>query len=181
MPVGEKIIWPSGPTGEVYAVLLVSACLLGLHTCYDGGTRCRREILGLFREGKAIPVCPEQLGGLPTPRPPAEIQGGTGHDVLAGRARVETIAGDDVTAQFIRGAEETLYLAQQLKIRAAILKARSPSCGNREIYDGSHRGILRPGAGVAAALLFQHGIAVYSEEEFTAELLEELLHREKGG
>ena len=93
---------------------------------------------------------------------------------------METIAGDDVTAQFIRGAEETLYLAQQLKIRAAILKARSPSCGNREIYDGSHRGILRPGAGVAAALLSQHGIAVYSEEEFTAELLEELLHREKG-
>jgi uncharacterized protein YbbK (DUF523 family) len=158
-------------------VLLISACLLGLHTRYDRGTNCNGELLKLFQQGRAIPVCPEQLGGLPTPRPPAEIQGGTGHDVLAGRARVVSVQGDDFTEEFLRGAGETLYLAQTLQTPVAILKARSPSCGNREIYDGSHRGSLRPGVGVAAALLMENGITVYSEEDIEPALLAKLLER----
>lgn len=158
-------------------MLLISACLVGLHTCYDGGTRCSGELLKLFQAGKAIPVCPEQLGGLPTPRPPAEIQGGTGHDVLAGRARVVSVQGDDFTEKFLRGAGETLYVAQALKTPVAILKARSPSCGSRGIYDGSFSGHLRPGVGVAAALLMEKGITVYSEEDIEPALLAKLLER----
>lgn len=167
---------PFDPQLEVSAVLLVSACLLGLHTCYDGGTRCHRDLLELFQQGKAIPVCPEQLGGLPTPRPPAEIKGGTGCDVLAGKARVVSVQGDDFTEQFLRGAEEVVYLAQKLRTPAAILKARSPSCGSKEIYDGSHSGRLRPGTGVATALLAKNGITVYSEEDIDSVLLDQLLN-----
>lgn len=144
------------------APVLVSACLAGVACRYDGGSCPLPEVTGLVRAGRAIPVCPEQLGGLPTPRPRAEIRGGDGADVLAGRARVVDEAGRDMTDAFRRGAEEVLRLARLTGARRALLKARSPSCGAGEIYDGSFRGTLRPGDGVTAALLRREGLEVRS-------------------
>ncbi|NLJ34097.1 MAG: DUF523 domain-containing protein [Firmicutes bacterium] len=155
-------------------MILVSACLLGLHTRYDQGTCHNQELIDLLRQGLVIPVCPEQLGGLPTPRPCSEIKGGSGPDVLAGRAMVQSREGDDFTEQYIRGAQEALYLAQLLKTPAAILKAHSPACGSKKIYDGSHKRVLRPGVGVLAALLRENGITVYSEEDLNPGLLKKL-------
>lgn len=145
-------------------LILVSACLAGLRTRYDGGDNLQEEILRLVREGKAVLACPEQLGGLSTPRLPAEIVGGNGEDVLDGKARVIDAEGKDVTNAFMKGAEETLAIARLYGASSAILKESSPSCGVMRQYDGtfSHRKI--PGMGVTAALLRQNGIAVYSEE-----------------
>lgn len=156
-------------------MLLVSACLVGLHTRFDGGTRSVPALLDLVKKGVAIPVCPEQLGGLPTPRPAAEIQGGSGYDVLAGRAFVQNKEGCDITAYFIRGAKETLRLARLARTSVAILKARSPSCGNKAIYNGAFRKITRPGPGVTAALLMESGIVVYSEEDLNSEVFAKIL------
>jgi len=108
------------------------------------------------------------MGGLPTPRPPAEIVGGDGDDVLEGRARVVSAAGEDVTAQFLAGAREALRLAGAVGAKAAILKERSPSCGSGAIYDGTFRGAVRAGQGVTAALLRRHGVQVFSEENWQA-------------
>lgn len=150
---------------ERYAV---SACLLGVRCRYDGGTNLREPLLDLVRQGKAIPVCPEQLGGLPTPRIPAEIEGGDARAVWEGRAAVRNAAGEDVTSSFLRGAEETLRLARMFGARAAILKERSPSCGVREVYDGTFQRRLISGMGVAAYYLAQNGLEVLSDEEFPA-------------
>jgi uncharacterized protein YbbK (DUF523 family) len=122
------------------------------------------EIQKLIREGKAIPVCPEQLGGLSTPRNPAEIVGGDGEDVLDGKARVMDRTGKDVTEAFIRGAYEALHLAKAVGAKEAILKEKSPSCGSCVIYDGTFQGKKKAGMGVTAALFQRHGIRVYSEE-----------------
>ena len=127
---------------------LVSACLVGLCTRYDGGHKSSPVCQRLLADRCWLPVCPEQLGGLPTPRQAADIQGGDGHTVLAGKARVITRTGDDVTTCFIRGARQVLAIAQAQRIRLAILKSRSPSCG------------LHPIPGVTAALLLQHGIEI---------------------
>ncbi|NMB11389.1 MAG: DUF523 domain-containing protein [Firmicutes bacterium] len=146
------------------ALYLVSACLAGANTRFDGTARPDPEIVRLVREGRAIPICPEQLGGLPTPRPPSEITGGDGHDVIAATARVLTCEGRDVTEAFLRGAQETLRLAREWQIAGAILKARSPSCGYLQIHDGSFEGGLRAGSGVTAALLKEAGLQVFCEE-----------------
>ncbi|MDN5347962.1 MAG: hypothetical protein PWP65_1526 [Clostridia bacterium] len=148
--------------------VLVSACLLGFKCKYNGGHNAVPDLIKMHAEGRAVPVCPEQLGGLPTPRPPAEIQGGEGRDVLSGRARVKDREGKDVTEAFIRGAMETLKLAQKINARVAILKEKSPSCGSTQIYDGTFTGQLQPGAGVTAALLTGHGLKVYSEKTYPA-------------
>ncbi|MEW8977382.1 MAG: DUF523 domain-containing protein [Symbiobacterium sp.] len=145
-------------------MILVSACLVGCHCRYDGGTKERPDLVKLIRQGRAVPVCPEQMGGLPTPRVPAEIVGGDGEAVLDGRARVVNSAGDDVTAQFLAGAREALRMAEAAGASVAILKERSPSCGSAAIYDGTFSGATVPGAGVTAALLRRHGVRVYSEE-----------------
>ena len=108
----------------------------------------------LAKRHTLVPVCPEQLGGLATPRPPAERRGG----------RVVTQTGD-VTAQYRRGAEETLKLCQLLGCKAAVLKERSPSCGHGRIYDGTFSGTLTAGDGVTAELLTAHGIPVYGESQ----------------
>ena len=151
---------------EVPQPMLVSACLLGLATRYDGG-HCRLDGLWeLAARGLIVPICPEVAGGLPTPRPPAECQGGDGAAVLDGRAAVRTCHGDDVTAAFLAGARAALEAARALGIRRALLKEYSPSCGSRWIYDGSFRSRLVPGQGVTAALLRRHGIEVLSEEEW---------------
>jgi len=139
---------------------IVSACLVGVNCKYSGGHNLDPRIKKLVEEGKAIPVCPEQLGGLATPRPPAEIKDGDGSSVLKGEARVINADGRDVTETFIKGARETLKLAQLVKADKAILKAKSPSCGCGVIYDGTFTGKLIKGNGVAAQLLLDNGIAV---------------------
>lgn len=108
-------------------------------------------------------VCPEVDGGLGTPRPPAEVVGGDGADVLAGRARVVTGDGRDVTAEYLDGARKALDAARRTGASKAILKARSPSCGSGEIYDGSFSRTLAAGDGVTAALLRANGIQVVDE------------------
>lgn len=143
---------------------IVSACFVGIHCRYDQRHNALEEIRRLVREGKAIPVCPEQEGGLPTPRNPAEIVGGDGEDVLDGKARVIDNRGNDVTEQFLAGARKALAVAQAVGAKQAILKERSPSCGSCMIYDGTFSGGKKPGVGVTAALLRRHGIEVVSEE-----------------
>jgi uncharacterized protein YbbK (DUF523 family) len=157
----------------VKGMIVISACLAGLATTYDGRDNYREGIARLLREGKAVLVCPEQLGGLPTPRPPAEIVGGNGADVLDGKAMVLTRDGVDVTAEFVRGAEQTLKTAQAAGAAFAILKESSPSCGSTMMYDGSFSKRKQPGFGVTAALLRRHGVEVYSENNFQ-ELLERI-------
>ena len=154
-------------------MILVSSCLLGNNVKYSGGNNAHAL---LMEYGKYLtPICPEGMGALTIPRPPAELQGGDGRAVLAGAARVTNKDGLDITAHFVQGAELTGKLAAEHGVRAAILKANSPSCGNRQIYDGSFTGEKIPGAGVTAALLQQQGIAVYSEKEIDETLLVELL------
>jgi len=134
---------------------LVSACLLGLRCRYDGGSNERSQVVALLDQEILIPVCPEQLGGLPTPRPASEIVEG----------RVLTPSGEDQTEAFRRGAEETLALARRLGVTEAILKQRSPSCGSGKLYDGSFSGCVKNGDGMTTALLVRHGVHVISEEE----------------
>jgi uncharacterized protein YbbK (DUF523 family) len=143
---------------------LVSACLMGVHCRFDGKSSLDTDIQQLVIEGKAVPVCPEQIGGLSTPRLPAEIIGGTGEDVLDGKAKVVNIEGEDVTEAFIRGAKEVLRIAKTVGATEAILKERSPSCGSNVIYNGTFQGIKQAGNGVTAALLKRNGIQVKSEE-----------------
>jgi uncharacterized protein YbbK (DUF523 family) len=145
-------------------MVLVSACLLGIKCRYDGGTKSDDDLLELAARGEAIPVCPEQLGGLPTPRTPCEICMGTGADVLDGKCRAYTSNRADVTEYLIKGAQETLKLAKACGVKKAVLKARSPSCGCGKIYDGSFSGALVDGNGVAAELLLRNGINVCTEE-----------------
>ena len=156
-------------------MIIVSACLLGLNTKYDGKTNAHALIRKYCSMGKFIPICPEQLGGLPTPRFPVEIVEGTGQTVLSGRCQVRGVQGDIVTPQFIQGAKEVLKIAKMFKVTAAILKECSPSCGAHYIYDGSFSHRKMQGQGVTAALLKEHDIPTYSEAELTEEILAELL------
>jgi uncharacterized protein YbbK (DUF523 family) len=141
--------------------ILVSACLLGVPCRYDGTGKADARVLALAKTRVMIPVCPEQLGGLATPRPPAER-----HDT-----RVLTRDERDVTAAFLRGAEETARLAALFSCRIAVLKANSPSCGSGQIYDGCFRGRLVPGDGLTAALLKKDGLTVLSEKDDLSSLL----------
>ena len=145
---------------------LISACLLGIK-CAWSGDECYQDerAFELAWRESIVPVCPEQLGGLPTPRPLQEIQGGGGEDVLDGKCRVLNKEGMNVTGGFINGAEETLKIAQQLNIREFIGKARSPSCGCGQVYDGSFSEKLVSGDGVTTALLKRNGIKVVNIED----------------
>jgi uncharacterized protein YbbK (DUF523 family) len=147
--------------------ILVSACLLGEPVRYNGEILpdCPSILKEWELEGRLMPVCPEILGGLPVPRAPAEIRAGEGKDVAAGIAKVININGQDVTDAFLEGAREALRLAEENGVAYAILKARSPSCGNKMIYDGSFSGVLTKGQGVTAALLAQSGILVFNEND----------------
>ena len=135
--------------------LLISACLLGIGCRYDGGRVKKIDVETLKERFNLIPVCPEILGGLPTPRTPSE--------------RIGTLVmmkdGRDVTENFARGAEESLTIAMALDCDIALLKAKSPSCGKGRIYDGSFTGTLTDGNGVTADLLINEGIKVYTEDE----------------
>ena len=138
--------------------VLVSACLLGLDCRYDGRDNRHKGVEALPERCEVIPVCPEQLGGLPTPRTPAERLGG----------KVVSRDGADVTAAFLRGAEQACRLAALFGARYALLKANSPSCGSGRIYDGSFSGRLVPGEGVAASALRKMGVTVYDETQIDA-------------
>lgn len=129
-------------------IILVSACLLGFRTRYDGKTKPDPTLISLWPEKFFLPLCPEQLGGLPTPRSPAEIVGGDGLAVWEGKARVINRTGEDVTQAFVQGAEEVLRVVRLLGVRRAILKSRSPSCG------------LHPKLGVTAARLLTEGLSL---------------------
>jgi uncharacterized protein YbbK (DUF523 family) len=145
--------------------VLISACLTGVCCRYDGG-HCRDgRLLAVWAESVLIPICPEQLGGLSTPRQPAEIIGGEGHNILSGQGAVHTQAGKDVTSLFINGAQKTLEIAKREGVERAVLKSNSPSCGCGSIYDGSFSGLLRAGDGVTTALLKKEGIICQSSQE----------------
>lgn len=143
--------------------ILVSACLLGVECRYNKKGVLNPQVKELLGRHHLIPVCPEIMGGLATPRTPAERQDG----------RVVTRDGEDVTAAYEKGARETLKLAELYGCRAAILKERSPSCGSSRIYDGTFSGKLTEGEGVCAGLLRNHGIKIYGESQIHR-LLEEI-------
>ena len=135
--------------------ILVSACLLGIECRYKGdGCPCQK-VIELAKDHTLIPVCPEQLGGRPTPRIPVEIKNG----------RVVEENGCDRTEEFVKGAEETLRIAKMYGCKKAILKAKSPSCGFGKIYDGSFSRTLTEGNGIAAQMLADNGIEIVNENE----------------
>lgn len=152
-------------------MLVVSACLAGMKVRYNG-TDCLEDVIGdMVRSGKAVTVCPEILGGFQTPREPAEIQGGTGEDVLDGTARVVDRSGADVTEHYIAGAIETLAICRKMGATDIVLKENSPSCGSSMIYNGDFSGEKIPGEGVTTALLKRNGIKVWSEEDAVNEFV----------
>lgn len=134
---------------------IVSACLAGIECAYHGKDKSCKKVIDLVKRGDAILVCPEQLGGLPTPRDAAEIRNG----------KVVTINGEDVTAQFEKGATEALKIAKMAGCKEAILKAKSPSCGSGKIYDGTFSKTLIDGDGVFAKKCKDHGMTVKTEDE----------------
>ncbi|MBC8317496.1 MAG: DUF523 domain-containing protein [Desulfobulbaceae bacterium] len=129
-------------------VYLVSACLVGLCTRYDAQVKSYPKCFDMLQEALWVPVCPEQLGGLPTPRTPADLVGGDGYDVISGKARVVDRDGRDVTEKFLTGAHQVLEIARKLQVRSVLFKSKSPSCG------------LAPQTGVTAALLRLNNIEV---------------------
>jgi uncharacterized protein YbbK (DUF523 family) len=149
--------------------LLVSACLLGVACNHEGRGSWRSVVAELGKRYRLVPVCPEVLGGLPTPRAAAELAGGDGSEVLRGTARVMNVEGADVTAAYRRGAEAAVAVARATGATRAVLKARSPSCGSSAIYDGTFSRRLVPGQGVAAAALRAAGLEVCSDEEAAAQ------------
>ena len=144
-------------------MIIASSCLLGKCCRYSGGHSKSQNVLDYLQGQKYISVCPEILGGMATPRLPAEIVGGTGKDVMLGKANVYNSQGQDVTGFFITGAHKAAKLAHKNKAVSAILKENSPSCGVHNIYDGSFSGIRIPGIGVFASLLQDMGLALMTE------------------
>lgn len=155
-------------------MILVSACLLGENVKYNGGNNLCEMLANHPARRKMLPVCPEVLGGLAVPREKAEIQGYY-LDLYNKQATVKTISGQDVTKNFTDGAAKAMIKALQHRVKAAILKDGSPSCGADYIYDGSFSGRKIEGQGAFASLLDEHGITVYSENDVTPELLTKLL------
>jgi uncharacterized protein YbbK (DUF523 family) len=140
-------------------IYIVSACLAGINCRYDGGNNLCAKVVDLVKQKKAIPVCPEQLGGLCTPRNPCEIADG----------RVLDSEGTDLTESFMRGVAESLKIAKMCGCNAAILKQRSPSCGYGKIYDGSFTRKVISGNGFLARALSENGLTVYTEESLPSE------------
>ena len=145
--------------------LLISACLLGVACNHEGRGSPRAVVEELERRYRLIPVCPEVLGGLTTPRPAAELAGGDGTAVLAGGAVVVNVDGHDVSAAYRRGAEAAVMLARSTGATRAVLKARSPSCGSSRVYDGTFSRRLVDGQGVTSAALRAAGVEVCSDED----------------
>ena len=135
--------------------IMVSACLLGENCKYSGGNNRDERVLAFLAGHEVVPVCPEVMGGLPTPRPPAEIVQG----------EVINQLGVSVDREYRLGAQKTLEIAMREKIDLAILQSRSPSCGVKQIYDGTFTGTKIPGQGVCVALLMENGFAVLDRED----------------
>ena len=144
--------------------VVVSACLAGVACTHEAEAKTRDWAVQLVAEGRAVLVCPEVAGGLPIPRPAAEIVGGDGADVLGARAQVISETGEDVTQNYLAGARKAAEAARAAGAQLAILKARSPSCGCGAIHSGTFDGELRAGDGVTAAILKQEGLEVVSDE-----------------
>ena len=140
-------------------MILVSACLVGINCKYNGGNNYNEKIFELVKKGEAIPICPEQLGGLQTPRIPSEIK------IIDGKRHVINKEGEDVTQNFEKGAVEVLELAKKLNIKKAILQPRSPSCGVGKIYSGNFNGELIEGNGILAELFIKNGIEIINPDE----------------
>ncbi|MCK4654703.1 MAG: DUF523 domain-containing protein [Candidatus Cloacimonetes bacterium] len=136
-------------------MIIVSACLAGIKCTYDSGDNANQKVIEMIKKGFAIPVCPEQLGGLPTPRIPAEIS----------ENKIINKNGEDVSNYFKKGAKETLRIAELIDCKKAILKQCSPSCGYGKIYDGTHTGKIINGLGITAKLLEENGIKIITEED----------------
>lgn len=147
--------------------ILISACLLGENVRYDAKIKSYQSalLMQLKKTYQLIPFCPEVEGGLPIPRPPSEIQEGDGFSIVEGSAKIYNIEKRDVTKNFLLGAKKALAVVQQEDIHVVILKSKSPSCGNDQIYDGTFSGTLKKGKGVTAALFEQEGIVVFNEHE----------------
>lgn len=143
---------------------LISACLCGVNCKYNGANNYNEICDKLFSSGKAILVCPEQLGGLPTPRIPSEmIQ--KAEDILKREGKIFTKDGRDVTEEFVKGANEVEEIAKKLNIEGAILKDGSPSCGVNYVYDGTFTGKKIKGRGITAEILVKNGVSVMSEND----------------
>jgi len=143
---------------------IISACLCGVNCRYDGKNNTNERCLKLFKEGKAVLVCPEQLGGLQTPRDPVELNS-SASQVIDGEGKAISNKGEDVTKQFLDGAYETLKIARMLGSNKAILKEGSPSCGSNFVYDGTFTGNKIEGKGITAYLLEKEGMTVFSDED----------------
>ena len=150
-------------------VVLVSSCLLGICTRYDGQHKINQRVIDYIKNHKLIPipVCPEQLGGLSTPRPKCWFTKGDGNKVLANAGCLHNELGDDVTPYFLRGARETLKVAQRHNAKTAILQQRSPSCGYGTIYLNKEP---IGGHGVTAALLDNNGLTIISDDEISKQI-----------
>ena len=146
-------------------MLIVSACLVGVNCKYDGGNNDNNKVKEFLKDKKYVIICPEQLGGLTTPRKPSEIYNIGGQEVLKRNSKVISCENKDVTKNFIQGAEETLKIAKEHNVKTAILKAGSPSCGYKKIYDGTFLGNKIQGMGVTAAILNKENIALLDEDD----------------
>lgn len=155
--------------GSFMKKILISSCLAGERVRYDGKQiPIQSRFISRWRkDGRLVTVCPEVLGGLPIPRPAAQIVDGSGEDVVHGVSKVVDVEGNNVTRSFTDGASQTLAIAREYKITVAVFKEKSPSCGVHQIYDGTFSSVLIPGSGVAVALLKAHGIQVFSEHELS--------------
>lgn len=145
---------------------VISACLCGVNCKYSGGNNFNENIFEIFQRGEGILICPEQIGGLPTPRIPCEIVGGKAENVFEGNAEVISKDGNQCTKEFIKGAKESLEIAKAVGAKKAILKSNSPSCGSGSVYNGQFNDKLIKGDGVTAYLFKSNGIAVETEEEY---------------
>lgn len=143
--------------------MLVSACLLGLNCKYSGGNNYNEKVVELIQKYRIIPVCPEQMAGLCTPRSSCEIEQNNNIRSVINKD------GIDLTESFIHGAEETLKIANLFDETIAILKSKSPSCGSELIYDGTFSGKLKLGTGITAEMLMKNGIKVYNELNYFIE------------
>lgn len=144
---------------------LISACLCGVNCKYNGLNNLNDKCLELLRKGEALLVCPEQLGGLNTPRIPSEILGNVKDIIELNKGKVINKEGKDVTKEFLKGAKEALKIAKEANIKRAILKEGSPSCGSNFVYDGSFTGNKIKGKGITAYLLEKEGIEIISEKD----------------
>ena len=147
--------------------IVISPCLIGIRTRWDESCDEIEELINLVNSGQAVFMCPEQYGGMTTPREPCEIEPGkSAAEVLNGDAKVLSVTGESVTEQFVVGAQRILKFCQEIGVEMAILKSHSPSCGSERTYDGTFTETIIPGKGITAELLEQNGIKVYNEKNF---------------